>query len=532
VQRNNYYDALKSRIGEIDLGQRAIRELGILVDRDEWGYFMMRKNLMRYAAILVFFVAGTISIIEIGTNLHSDRAASGEVKPSSSSTSNTLLEKAGISASGGIGHEMRNNLRHPVSVLLLQVVVVLSAAMVVGALLRKAGQPTVIGEMIAGILLGPSLLGWLSHPTMTFLFPPHSMDSLRLVSQIGVIIFMFVVGTEVNVKHIYQKAHAAILVSHASILTPFFLGAALALIIFRSAAPAHVSFTAFALFISVAMSITAFPVLARIIDERGLSQSYLGSTAIACAAVDDVTAWLLLAVVIAIAKASGFGSAILTIFLTLLFICLMLFVHKRHAYRVINAYLEGETQRRGLIAIILIFGLASALLTEVIGIHALFGAFLAGVIMPSNADLRKFLTDRLEVFTSCFLLPLFFAFTGLRTQVGLLNTWSDWLMCAGVIAVAIAGKFGGSALAARWTGMNWYDSLSLGTLMNARGLIELIVLNIGYDLGVLSPRIFSMMVIMALITTFITAPLLSLLEFLRLREVSIQAEIPDPTGVN
>jgi Kef-type K+ transport system membrane component KefB len=210
----------------------------------------------------------------------------------------------------------------------------------------------------------------------------------------------------------------------------------------------------------------------------------------------------------------------------------MLFVIKRQANRVINAYLEGETQRRGLISIILIFCLASALLTEVIGIHALFGAFLAGVIMPPNAGLRKFLTERLEVFTSCFLLPLFFAFTGLRTQIGLLNTWSDWLMCAGVIAVAIAGKFGGSALAARWTGMNWYDSLSLGTLMNARGLIELIVLNIGYDLGVLSPRIFSMMVIMALITTFITAPLLSLLEFLRLREVSIQAEIPDPAGVN
>jgi Kef-type K+ transport system membrane component KefB len=333
---------------------------------------------------------------------------------------------------------------------------------------------------------------------------------------------MFLVGTEVNIQQIYQKAHAAILVSHASILAPFFLGAALALIIFRSAAPAQISFTAFALFISVAMSITAFPVLARIIEERGLYQSYLGNTAIACAAVDDVTAWLLLAIVIAIVKASGFGSAILTIFLTLLFVGLMLFVLKRQANRVINAYLDGETQRRGLIAIILIFGLASALLTEVIGIHALFGAFLAGVIMPSNAGLRKFLAERLETFTSSFLLPLFFAFTGLRT---------DWLMCAGVIAVAIAGKFGGSALAARWTGMNWYDSLSLGALMNTRGLVELIVLNIGYDLGVLSPRIFSMMVIMALITTFMTAPLLSLLEFLRRREVSIQAEIPDSSGV-
>jgi K+:H+ antiporter len=514
------------------MDQRAIRDLGIPVDRDEWGYFMMRKNLVRYAAILVFFGAGIISIIEIGASLHSDHALSKEVNPSASPASNTLPEKAGVSASVGIGRELRNNLRHPVSVLLLQVIVVLTAARIVGALLRKAGQPAVIGEMIAGILLGPSLLGWLSHPTMTLLFPPHSIDYLRLVSQMGVIIFMFVVGTEVNVQHIYQKAHAAILVSHASILAPFFLGAALALIIFRSAAPAQISFTAFALFISVAMSITAFPVLARIIEERGLYQSYLGNTAIACAAVDDVTAWCLLAIVIASVKASGFGSAILTIFLTLLFVGLMLFVLKRQANRIIIAYLEAETKRRGLIAIILIFGLASALLTEVIGIHALFGAFLAGVIMPSNAGLRKILTERLETFTSSFLLPLFFAFTGLRTQIGLLNTWSDWLMCAGVIAVAIVGKFGGSALAARWTGMNWYDSLSLGALMNTRGLVELIVLNIGYDLGVLSQRIFSMMVIMALITTFMTAPLLSLLEFLRRREVSIRAEIPNPAGVN
>ena len=514
------------------MGRRAIREPGILVDRDEWGCFIMRKSLMRYAAILVFFVAGTILVIEIGTSLHSDRAASGEAKPAPSSASNTPPDKAGVSASGGIGRELRNNLRRPVSVLLLQVIIVLTAARAVGALLRKAGQPTVIGEMIAGILLGPSLLGWFSHPTMTFLFPPYSMDSLRLLSQIGVIIFMFVVGTEVNVQHIRQKAHAAVMVSHASILAPFFLGAALALIIFRSAAPAHINFTAFALFIGVAMSITAFPVLARIIEERGLSQTYLGNTAIACAAVDDATAWCLLAVIIAIVKSSGFGGAILTIFLSGLFIGLMLFVLKRQADRVIGAYLEAETQRRGLTAIILIFCLASALLTEVIGIHALFGAFLAGVIMPSNAGLRRYLTERVEIFTSSFLLPLFFAYTGLRTQIGLLNTWSDWLICAGVIIVAIAGKFVGGALAARWTGMDWHDSLSLGALMNSRGLMELIALNIGYDLGVLSPRIFSMMVIMALITTFMTAPLLSLLEFLRRRGVSLQAEIPDPTGVN
>ena len=491
---------------------------------------MIRKNLIRYAAILVFFGAGIISIIQFGANHYSDRVASGEVNSASAPVPNTPPGKAEVSAFGGMGRELRNNLRHPVSILLLQVIIVLAAARAVGALLRKVGQPTVIGEMIAGILLGPSLLGWLSPPTMTFLFPPDSMGALRLLSQIGVIIFMFVVGTEVNVQHIRQKAHAAVMVSHASILAPFFLGAALAFITFRFAAPANIGFTAFALFMSVAMSITAFPVLARIIEERGLTNSYLGNTAIACAAVDDVTAWCLLAVVIAIVKAAGFGSAISTIVLSLLFIGLMLFVLKRQADRVISAYLEAETQRRGLIAMILIFCLASALLTEVIGIHALFGAFMAGVIMPSTAGLRKFLSERIEIFTSSFLLPLFFAFTGLRTQIGLLSAWSDWLMCAGVIAVAIAGKFVGSALAARWTGMDWRDSLSLGALMNTRGLMELIVLNIGYDLGVLSPRIFSVMVIMALVTTFMAAPFLSLLELLKRRHGDIQAEIPDSTG--
>jgi Kef-type K+ transport system membrane component KefB len=501
-------------------------KVDLLVSHTRTILLMMYKTILRYVVILVFLGAGTISIIMIGTNLHSGRATWEKVKQPSALPTNIRSEKTESSTSIGIGRELRDNLRHPMSILLLQVIVILLAARIIGALLpQKARQPTVIGEMIAGILLGPSLLGWLSHPAMTFLFPPQSMESLQLFSQIGVVIFMFVVGTEVNTRHIYQNVQAAVLISHASILAPFFLGAVLALIIYPSAAPVHVGFTEFALFISVAMSITAFPVLARIIEERGLSHLNLGNIAIACAAVDDMTAWCLLAVVIAIVKASGIGSAVLTIFLTVLFIGLMLFVLKRQADRLIHAYQGGETQRRKLASIILILSFASAFFTEVIGIHALFGAFLAGVIVPSNSGLRKFMTERLEILTSCFLLPLFFAFTGLRTQIGLLNNWPDWFMCAGVIAVAIAGKFGGSTLAARWSGMNWHDSLSLGVLMNARGLIEVVVLNVGYDLGVLSPRIFSIMVIMALVTTFMTAPLLSLLESWKRKELSTQATV-------
>jgi Kef-type K+ transport system membrane component KefB len=291
---------------------------------------------------------------------------------------------------------------------------------------------------------------------------------------------------------------------------PFFLGVTFSLLIYPSMAPAHISFVPFALFIGVAMSITAFPVLARIVEERGLNKTHLGSTAIACAAVDDVTAWCILAAVAAVVTAGGLAGSLPTILLTLLFIGAMLFLVKPRVERLMGGKAEGSACGKGAVAWALAFMLASSLLTEVIGIHALFGAFLAGVVMPSGGRLRGLLRERLETFSSVFLLPLFFAFTGLRTQVGLLDDWQSWLVCAGVIAVAIAGKLGGSALAARWTGMDWRESFSVGALMNTRGLIELIALNLGYDLGILTPKIFSMMVLMALVTTFMTGPLLSL----------------------
>jgi Kef-type K+ transport system membrane component KefB len=291
---------------------------------------------------------------------------------------------------------------------------------------------------------------------------------------------------------------------------------------YRTLAPAGVPFSAFALFIGVTMSITAFPVLARIIEERRMSRSYLGTTAIACAAVDDVTAWCLLAVVVAIVKSNGMGGSLLTVGLTLLFIAVMLFVVKPRTARLVGEHSEdGQAGSIGLLAGIFAFLFASALFTEAIGIHALFGAFLAGVCMPADSGLRKFLRERLETFSSVLLLPLFFAFTGLRTQVGLLNDWGSWLMCAGIIAVAIAGKLGGSMAAARWTGMSWGDSFSLGALMNTRGLVELIVLNLGYDLNILSPRIFAMLVLMALVTTFMTGPLLTLRDIVGRRKTVV-----------
>ncbi len=412
------------------------------------------------------------------------------------------------------------------SLLLLQVVLIVGAARGLGALFRKIGQPPVIGEIVAGILLGPSLLGMVAPATQAFLFPAASLGGLRMLSQIGVILFMFVVGIELDVEHLRQKADAAVLVSHASIAVPFFLGTASALLLYRQLAPAGIPFSAFALFLGVAMSITAFPVLARILEDRRMSRSYLGSTALACAAVDDATAWCLLAVVVAIVKAAGLSGAFLTIALTVLFVTGMVFVVRPWMARLLGRFSESKTGGMGLLAVLFCFLCASALITEAIGIHALFGAFLAGVCIPPDPALRQLLRVRLETFSSVLLLPLFFAFTGLRTQVGLLSDWGSWAVCALLILVAIAGKLGGGMMAARWTGMSWGDSFSLGALLNARGLVELIVLNLGYDLGILSPRIFAMLVLMALVTTFMTGPLLQLRAALGGREMVMAAGGP------
>jgi Kef-type K+ transport system membrane component KefB len=471
----------------------------------------MRKHLLFYTVVLCVFGAGIAGILEVGPRLQPGAALVGQQSATTSRLSTPPQSaKASSSTFGSVPYK---NLHHPLSVLLLQVIVIIIAARGIGPLFVKMGQPAVLGEMIAGILLGPSCLGMLSPGVQAFVFPAASLGTLQLLSQVGVILFMFVVGIELNVQHLRQRAHAAVLVSHASIIVPFFLGVACSLFLYRTLVLAPISFRAFALFMGIAMSITAFPVLARILEERGLSTSSLGSTAIACAAVDDVTAWCLLAVVVAIVQADGLSGALLTIGLTLLFIGIMLFLLRPQVCRLLGTEGWSETRGKGLTAGVLTFVFAAALCTEVIGIHALFGAFLAGVIMPSHTRLRILLRERLETFSAVLLLPLFFAFTGLRTQIGLLNDWQSWAVCAGIIAVAISGKCGGSVLAARWTGLSWPDALTIGVLMNTRGLIELVVLNIGYDLGILSPHLFAMMVLMALATTFMTGPLLALIEW-------------------
>lgn len=470
------------------------------------------RRYLPYLGLLLIFAFGIWLIIATGSRLYSERAA-----PTAAVASPSVSHSLEPLSPADSAKVFRDNLRNSLSILLLQLVVIIISTRVVGRLFHRIGQPTVLGEIVAGILLGPSLLGWLAPGLMAFLFPAASMETLKLLSQIGVVLFMFVVGMELDVVHLRERAHTAVMVSHASIIVPFLLGASLSLLLYPSLAPAETSFTAFALFMGIAMSITAFPVLARILEDRRMSKTQLGSIALTCAAVDDVTAWCILALVIAVAQSGSVATSLLTIMLVLCFIFLMLFVVKPQLARLLNNLMKNTNEsseghpksQRGLVAGILAFVLACALLTETIGIHALFGAFLAGVVIPSTR-VRELLKDKVETFSSAALLPIFFAFTGLRMQISLLNDWQSWAICLVIIAVAVAGKLGSSMLMARWTGMNWRDAFSLGALMNTRGLVELIVLNIGYDLGILSARSFAMMVLMALVTTFMTGPLLSL----------------------
>ena len=403
------------------------------------------------------------------------------------------------------------------SLLIAQLLVILVVAHLVGRVVRPLGQPRVVGEMLAGIALGPSLLGRLFPDVSRQLFPPDTLLPLATLSQFGVLLFMFVVGLHLNVGMLRERARAAVVVSQTSIAVPFALGALLAPWLQpRLAGPgiggAGVALLPFALFLGAAMSITAFPVLARILSERGLIGTRLGSVAIACAAVDDVTAWCILAGIVAIARAGdALGSFAWRLLALAAFALLMVTVGRR----VLDA-LDRRRVARGIgvtgdtLGIAILFALAMALITERTGVHALFGAFLAGSIMPRQSGLARELADRMEIVVATIFLPIFFAFTGLRTEIGLVSGATLWGMCGALTCAAIVGKFGGSAVAARLTGMPWREASALGILMNTRGLMELVVLNIGLELGVISRTLFAMMVLMALITTWMTSPLLAL----------------------
>lgn len=397
-------------------------------------------------------------------------------------------------------------------ILVLQIAVVLTVCRLVGELFRIIHQPRVVGEMFAGIMLGPSLLGWLAPHFSAYLFPASSLGFLNALSQVGVIVFMFLVGLGINPRELKKQGHAAVLTSHVSITAPFVLAAFLALYLYPRLSDDSVTFTNFALFMGAAMSITAFPVLARILSERNMLASRLGTVAIACAAVDDVTGWCILAYIVVLIRAAHSSSSIwVTTAGLAVFGLIMIYGVRPLLRRYERIYKEKGELSENLMALMLLLVLVSALFTEYLGIHLLFGAFLVGAIMPKQRHFVRYVLDRFETITVTLLLPLFFAFTGLRTNIGLVKGPEMWMYCGLIILVATVGKLGGSTLASWSTGMPLREAASLGTLMNTRGLMELVILNIGLDIGVISPALFSMMVMMALFTTFMTTPVLRLI---------------------
>lgn len=417
--------------------------------------------------------------------------------------------------------------------LVLQITVVIAASSAVAIVFQKMRQPKVIGEMFAGIMLGPSLFGWVAPHLSATLFPASSLGYLNALSQVGVVFYMFLVGVALNPKALREHGQMAVLTSHVSIIAPFVLGSALALFLYPRLSDDSVGFTGFALFMGAAMSITAFPVLARILSERGMLGTKLGSLAIACAAVDDVTGWCILAYIVLVVRTHQQAATPLwvTIGGLAVFSLLMLYVVKRLLRRFETVYKRRGQLSENVLALMVLIVLLSAVTTERLGLHLLFGSFLAGAIMPKDRKFVRYILDNFESTTVVLLLPLYFAFTGLRTSVQLIQGSGMWLICTAIILIAIIGKLGGCMVAALCAGSRWRESAALGILMNTRGLMELVILNIGLDIGVISPALFSMMVLMALVTTFMTAPMFEWVYPMRLIREETTESSKDEVGV-
>jgi Kef-type K+ transport system membrane component KefB/nucleotide-binding universal stress UspA family protein len=392
--------------------------------------------------------------------------------------------------------------------LIIQIAVIIIVSRIIGLLFRQIQQPQVVGEMVAGILLGPSVLGWLAPHVSAFIFPAASLRFLNTLSQLGLLLFMFIIGLELDPKLLKGRGHAAVLISHVSIILPFMLGTFIALYLYPLLSSKPISFTAFALFMGASMSITAFPVLARILSEKDLIKTRIGTVTIACAAIDDVTAWSILALVVAVVRA---GSNKIPFWMTIsgavVFVIVMIFII-RPVISKLEAYFEnkGNVLTNDILGLVVLLMLASAWTTEWLGIHALFGAFFMGAMMPRNKYFLSSIIDKLNDVTVVLLLPIFFALTGLNTSIGLIHGSEMWMFFGLILAAAVIGKLGGSSIAARISALHWRESLGLGILMNTRGLMELIILSIGLELGVISHAVFTMMVMMALVTTFMTTP--------------------------
>src|SRR3954447_23083825 len=405
----------------------------------------------------------------------------------------------------------RESFGHLVAIFLLAVAVVMLVARLFGALAVRISQPRVMGEVVAGIALGPTIFGWLAPGLQAALFPADILPAFGIAANLGLVFYMFLVGLELDPRQLKGRLSQAAAISNTSVALPMILGIAVALPLYKLVGPDK-KFVAFALFMGVAMSITAFPVLARILVERRMLRRPVGALTLACAAIDDVTAWFLIALATAVATAGGFGDVVRTIALAIAFTLFMAFLIRPLLARVSDAFDEAGRVPGGWIVAIFAGILLSAFATEEIGIAVIFGAFIMGMVMPRNAGLTEDVTHRVEDFVVILLLPMFFAYTGLRTNIGLLDRPVLWLLTLLLIAVAVAGNFCGAMRGARMTGFSWKPAAVIGTLMNTRGLTELIVLNLALEKGVISDGLFAMLVIMALVTTFMAGPLLKLID--------------------
>ena len=392
--------------------------------------------------------------------------------------------------------------------ILLQLVVILVVVQIFGYLSGRIGQQWVIGEILAGLALGPSLLGAFWPGLKIQLFPAVALPTLQTLGDIGLVLYMFSLGARLDTHLMLRQSRTAIVTSISTILLPLLLGALLGFFLYPGLAGQNANLVSFILLVGTAMAVTAFPVLARLLAEKDMLGTRVGMLALTCAAIDDVIAWCLLATVVALIHARGLTSLLLTIGLTILFIGFMLGI-----LRPLLAYVDRSIQsKQVLVALSIILLLLSAYATNAIGIHPVFGAFLMGIILPRRTVFIEQVRS-LDQVNNLLFLPLFFVYSGLRTQIGLISAPALWLVCLLVLAVACAGKILSGSLSVRWMGESWRESLSLGVLMNTRGLVDLIVLNIGLDLGVLSPTLFAMLVIMAIVTTMMASPLLPLLGY-------------------
>jgi Kef-type K+ transport system membrane component KefB len=388
--------------------------------------------------------------------------------------------------------------------LLVALTTIVSASRLFGAAFVLVRQPRVMGEIVAGIALGPSLLGWIAPDAAAALVSPSVHETLVSIGQLGLILFMFLVGLEFDPSLMRHRGHVALIVSHTSISVPFMGGTLLGLALYAKWYQGVVPLLPFMLFMGLAMSVTAFPVLTRILCERRIQATPLGALALACAAADDITAWCLLAALVGLANADA-GAGLTSVAGAIVFGLVMGGVVRPLLKRICGGQAMGlPTQLLGLFC--------SALAAEWVGIHAFFGAFLFGLCVPRNMTATGQLKVKLEDLTCTLLMPAFFVISGMRTEFGSLSGFDDWLICGLVVAVATAGKLIGAVIPARATGLTWHESLRLGILLNTRGLMEIVIANIGLESGLIPPKIFTVLVIMALVTTLATGPLLNIVE--------------------